>query len=75
MLLVELGRPSTENNKRFIRQCASQSPLVISGQKGYLHIEHATPEEVDHACNVLESQAKEMLRRAACIRSAAHEFQ
>lgn len=57
---------------RDIRALASASPWIISGQKGYKHLEHASPEEVDHAANWLESQAKKMSERACLIRRNAH---
>lgn len=57
---------------RDIRALASASEWIISGQKGYKHIEHATPEESAHAANWLESQAKKMSERACVIRRNAH---
>lgn len=57
---------------REIRQIASESANIISGQKGYKHIAHATAEEVNHAANWLESQAKKMSERACAIRRNAH---
>ncbi len=59
---------------RDIRQMASESPRIISGQKGYKHVAHATAEEVNHAANWLESQAKKMSDRACAIRRAAHQL-
>jgi hypothetical protein len=57
---------------RDIRALASASPLIISGQKGYKHIEHATPEETAHASNWLISQGKLMIQRGLRLRRAAH---
>ena len=57
---------------RDIRALASASSKIISGQKGYKHVEHATPEEVSHAASWLESQAKKMSDRAGAIRRNAH---
>jgi hypothetical protein len=57
---------------RDIRALASASEWIISGQKGYKHIEHASPEESAHAANWLESQAKKMSERACTIRRNAH---
>lgn len=57
---------------RDLRALASASDWIISGQKGYKHLEHATPEEIDHAAHWLESQAKKMSDRAGKIRRNAH---
>jgi len=57
---------------RDLRALASASAWVISGQKGYKALEHATPEEIDHAAAWLESQAKKMSDRAGAIRRNAH---
>src|SRR5690242_12069544 len=59
-ILYHLGRATTDSNKRWLRELASQSQWIISGQRGYKHIEHATAEEIEHAANWLESQAKKM---------------
>lgn len=59
---------------RDIRQVASESCKIISGQKGYKHIAHATAEEVNHAANWLESQAKKMSDRACALRREAHKI-
>lgn len=59
---------------REIRQVASECEHIISGQKGYKHIAHATAEEINHAANWLESQAKKMSERACAIRRNAHKI-
>lgn len=59
---------------RDIRQVASDSCKIISGQKGYKHLAHATAEEVNHAANWLESQAKKMSERACALRREAHKL-
>jgi hypothetical protein len=59
---------------REVRELASASKWIISGQKGYRHVKHSSPEEVAHAANWLESQAKKMSDRAGRIRRAAHEI-
>ncbi len=59
-------------NERQIRALAEASGNIISGQRGYKHIKHATPEEMHHACSWLESQAVKMLTRAQRIRRVAH---
>jgi len=53
---------------------ASECENIISGQRGYKHIAHATPEEINHAANWLESQAKKMSERACAIRRNAHKI-
>lgn len=57
---------------RDLRALASASAWIISGQRGYKHLQHATPEEIDHAAHWLESQAKKMSERACSIRRNAH---
>lgn len=57
---------------RRIRALASASPWIISGQEGYKHLGGATADEIDHAANWLESQAKKMADRAGHIRRSAH---
>lgn len=69
------GFSITENNKRYIRAIAEKSDgLIISGQKGYRHILHATKDEINHASNQLEHQAMLMASRAAAIRRQAHKL-
>lgn len=69
-----LQRPASDDNRRWIRELASRSEWIISGQKGYKHIEHGTTEEINHAANWLESQANKMSKRAAGIRRNAHRI-
>jgi hypothetical protein len=57
---------------RDLRALASASEWIISGQKGYKHIEHATVEENAHASNWLISQGKAMIKRGCRIRRNAH---
>jgi hypothetical protein len=59
---------------RDLRELASSSEWIISGQKGYKHIEHSTPEEIHHCAAWLESQAKKMGERAGRIRHSAHKI-
>lgn len=59
---------------RDLRDLASASSEIISGQKGYKWIGHATPEEINHAANWLEAQAKKMSERAGRIRKRAHQL-
>jgi len=57
---------------RDIRALASASALIISGQKSFLHIEHATAGEIAHASNWLVSQGKGRIKRVPRIRRNAH---
>ena len=57
---------------RDLRALASSSEWIISGQKGYKHLEHATPEEVAHARNWLVSQGKAMIKRGLRLERNAH---
>ena len=59
---------------RDVRELASASGNIIVGQRGYKAIEHATPEEINHCCSWLESQAKKMSERACRLRSNAHKI-
>lgn len=57
---------------RDVRSLASASKWIISGQRGYKYIEHATAEEIAHCANWLESQGKKMIERSISIRTNAH---
>jgi hypothetical protein len=74
MVLMAGCREVTESNKRWIRELASGSAWVLSGQKGYCHLRHAKPEEISHAAAWLEHQAREMGERAARLRRAGHRL-
>ena len=59
-------------NDRTIRALANASGgRIISGQRGYKAAACATCDEIAHAANWLEHQAREMTQRAAEIRRAA----
>lgn len=73
-ILYHLGRVTSDSNKRWLRDLASQSGFILSGQRGYLHLDHATAEEIDHACNWLNSQAVKMAERAGRLRRNAHRL-
>ncbi|HSM84593.1 MAG TPA: hypothetical protein VLT16_00520 [Candidatus Limnocylindrales bacterium] len=62
-----------QKDDRWIRALAAASDWVISGQKGYKHIEHATAAEVEHFVNSMESQAKKMFGRAERMRKNMHK--
>ena len=57
---------------RDARKLASCSEVIISGNKGYKHADHATPEELAHSSNRLISQGREMIKRGLRIRRYAH---
>lgn len=67
------GLPETEDGKRWIRKLASESRVIISGQRGYRHLACATPAEISHCRNALRSQARELLRRYVNLGRAAHQ--
>lgn len=73
-ILQRLDRPADEDGKRWVKALAAETVWVIAGQKGYRHIEHATAEEIDHACHRLESIAKTCGDRAGKIRANAHRI-
>jgi hypothetical protein len=59
-------------HERLLRELASASPAIITGQKGYKHIEHATAAEIAHASDWLISQGQKMIARGITIRRSAH---
>ena len=74
-ILDQWQTPDGEHNRRFIRALAeAAAPEILSGQKGYKWIGHATAEEVSHAANWLEAQGKKMGDRACALRRRAHEI-
>ncbi|MEJ0091828.1 MAG: hypothetical protein WDM80_19025 [Limisphaerales bacterium] len=62
------GRTEDDMQKRLLRELAAASEWIISGQMGYKHIEHASPEENAHASNWLISQGKKTIKRGIAIR-------
>ncbi len=71
-ILRYAGLDESDVNKRWIRSLAEASTEIVSGQKGYAHIERVTPEEVKHFVNWMESQARKMFERAERVRRKAH---
>ena len=47
---------------------------VISGQRGYRHIQHEKAGEIDHCVAAWESQARRMLDRSRKTRILAHSL-
>lgn len=71
--IIELsGDRLSDRDIRALAEAASGD--LLSGQKGYRHISHATPEEIHHAAAWLESQASKMALRAQRIRRRAHQI-
>lgn len=70
------GRPENDDQKRYIRQLASASKLILSGpgSPGYKHLAHCTPEEIRHFTNAGIAQGKQMVKRAVRLRRSAHEI-
>ena len=70
---AELRRATGDRlGDRELRALASASEWILSGQRGYKHLEAATAEEIDHAAAWLESQARKMEQRAIRLRRAGH---
>jgi hypothetical protein len=63
-----------ETHKRWLRSLATESEWLISGQKGYLHLENATLDEVNHFAAAMRSQAKLMDERAGKLLVNAHKI-
>lgn len=72
------GRPelvaasSGRLHDRMIRAAMSRSARVVSGQQGYKHLDHATPEEVHAFLADLMSRIRALGRRYQAVRRQAH---
>ena len=63
----------TGHSDRKLRALANASEgRIVTGQRGYMAASNATSDEISHAANWLEHQAREMIRRATAIRNMAH---
>jgi hypothetical protein len=71
-LLRRAGLDDTEPARRHLRALAAAADTIISGQRGYCHLDHAAPQDIHHAAAWLESQARAMLRRAIRLQHHAH---
>lgn len=71
-VLLRVGLDNTEDHKRMVRDIASQSRLIISGQEGYLHLQHATADQVNQTTEAWMSQGKKMIQRAIRVRRMGH---
>ena len=70
--LAVLQNKEGEEGRRWVRAVAEGSGWVISGQKGYKHVENATAEEINHFVNWMERQGKKMIARAERLKRNAH---
>ncbi len=71
--LEALGLEDTDNARRALRAWAEAAESeLISGQRGYKHVDKATAEEIGHFCSWMESQGEKMKLRAARTRARAH---
>ncbi len=69
----EIGLIAPDWSERHIRLIAASSEgQIVSGQAGYKLTLNCTPEEMEHACKWLRSQAKEMTRRSLRIARVFH---
>lgn len=60
---------------RKVREIASQSQgQIISGNSGYKHNRHATPEELNEFYGRMVSQGKEMIKRAILAKRTHHQL-
>jgi hypothetical protein len=63
-ILVEIGRPVNEGNRRWLRDLANESQgEIASGQLGYKLVREMTGEEYNHFRNWMKKQADEMTGR------------
>ena len=70
-----LGWMVCESSRRKIRKIAEQnSKRVITGNKGYMLLQFANMDEVQHAANRLEAHGKSEIQRAVDLRNAYHAF-
>jgi hypothetical protein len=69
------ARMGNDTTDRFVREIASAAcPAVVSypGSPGYKLWKLCSVEEIDHCIEAIESQAKDMLKRAIMYRQAYH---
>ncbi len=61
----------SERDVRYV--VAEAGADIVKGQKGFCHVEHATPEEIKHASNQSVAQGKLMIRYGIGLRRRAHQ--
>jgi len=67
-VLVSVGKPVTENTKRWVRGLAERSGgRISSGQAGYLLTRNLTLEQFHHARNTLAHQAQKLQQRVLAM--------
>jgi hypothetical protein len=67
-IIAKHGMANTEQSRRVLRALAEASNgEIISGQLGYKHNSHATPDERNRCVHSFRSQASKMLERAQSI--------
>lgn len=71
-LLASSGKEPDEDGLRLLRRLASKSENVISGDRGYCHVTHASVEEIRWCADRLLSQVRVMAMRVVRLRRAAH---
>lgn len=69
-LVAAAGREG--DGERWVRELASASEWVISGQRGYRHVTRATAEEIRHFVNQIRSRARKLEGRAQRVLRNAH---
>ena len=72
---AQISYNSSESDKRAVREWASRSTRVISGQRGYKHIANATSEEIHHFVSWMSSQASKMHKRAIAVEDEFRNLQ
>lgn len=73
-ILQSISRAATDSQKRWLRDLCNRSGWIVSGQKGYKHLRHSTPEEIHHCLAWKIHQIKEMGRNVVAIRRNAHRI-
>lgn len=75
-ILAAVDQDVKDDHKRYIRQLASASQVILSGpgSPGYKHLAHCTPEEIKHYTNAGIAQGKQMVKRAIRLRRSAHKI-
>lgn len=68
------GQGDSEEGRRWVRSLASASDWVLSGQKGYKHLDHATAEEIKRFVEWMQRQGRKMIERAERMRRNAHRL-
>jgi hypothetical protein len=75
-ILQAIGRPVTDDNKRWIRNVASRAEFILSGpgSPGYKHMRNCEIEDVVHYARALIAQGREMVRRGIRLIRNAHRL-